>query len=144
MKYRKVELLDIGEDLLNYCMEIKEEGFEVNQYPLPIKIAFPLPVKPIKKDSHKFALKTYAKNRTGETIFITADGKTYMAKGEWIIPYLKEVDYTEGSYGTTILDEKNQYIDPEVDEEIHKLIDHDPYGEEERNKVFRVHFLRRK
>lgn len=134
-KTKKVELVDIGEYFLNYCLEIPKEGFDVLQYPTPLKIAFPVPVKPISRKSQKFALKTYAKNRLGETMFITAEGKTYMAKGEWIVPYLIEVGYTEGSYGTAIIEEKNVYKDPIIREKINNLIDHDPL-QEEKPKVY--------
>ena len=129
-KYKKVELIDIGEEILQYCMEIKGEGFIALQYPTPTRISFPVPVKPITRESHKFALKTYARNRINETIFITAEGKTYMAKGEWIVPYLNEVGYTEGSYGTAILEPKNKYKDPVIKEQIDNLVDYDPFTNE--------------
>jgi len=129
-RYKNVELIDIGDEILQYCMEIKGEGFIALQYPTPTRISFPVPVKPITKDSNKFALKTYAKNRINETMFITADGKTYMAKGEWIIPYLIGVGYTEGSYGTAILTNKNKYQDPVIAEKINNLVETDPFQKE--------------
>ena len=103
MKQKKVEIFDIPDELLKYCIRIPEEGLEIKHKFITDSSSTSI-VKPVDKNDSKsgYAIKTYSdpysnKRRTCVT-FITATGDTYVTKGDWIMPFLLEAGYTQGRY----------------------------------------------
>ena len=94
IELKKVVTFDIPDILLRKCILIPEEGMRIN--------GSSLVAKPIGRDDKRFATKTYAdpysNKERSSTTFITASGKTYVTRGNWIIPFLIEAGYTMGTY----------------------------------------------
>ena len=94
MKAKEIKIFDIPDEILEKCILIPEEGIKVGKTNYV--------AAPISRKNKAFAIKTYSdpysSKKRSSTTFITASGETYVTKGDWIIPYLKEVGYTQGTY----------------------------------------------
>ena len=126
-----VTLKDVGETILQYCLEIPAWGINC-EMKTTYGGTLPCPIKAIKPGDYGYAIKVYGEyednkyfnNDTSFIRFTTADGRNFLARGSWVVPYLQAAGYTSNPHLNPQFRADSSFIYP--DARISALLNHLP------------------
>lgn len=133
-QFNSFKVLDVGEEVLSHCYRVVRE-IKVMNY-VEWGAGQEEILKPISKNQRGFCPKTYSCDSEYSTLFINILGETYLAKGNWIIPYLKEVGYAEGRYSArSWLKPRYKCFDQDLGHRFYMLPGEDPIKRETQQRL---------
>ncbi len=138
--FRDVVVKDINDEVLKYCVEIPKTGIK---YEMPTKFGFSLSVKIdfYKPGDYNYSVRTYQQineNLFTDDSFIrftTTEGRQFLAKGGWIIPYLQLAGYTQGNYSFVFIPNSGYvFSDENISDAIFSVPSSDPFKLASKNR----------
>ncbi len=134
--YKEVVVYDISDEILKYCVEVPKQGIRCSMNSTIMQTPLDCDYRLIDPTRYDFSYKSYGRlnentfdNDSSFVWFITMDGRNFLAKGRWILPYLKSVGYVQGNYANPVFKVNSAYMfaDPEVSNALYSVPNVDPF-----------------